>query len=95
MLDSWVDVKGTGYTLTGNHGTGGGALVDGYQVHQIVSGAGCGNAFRGNDSDLGGAPGYAIDVTDQSGCTADPNVVFASNIATGAGKGLTNIPVTA
>ncbi|OLB65505.1 MAG: hypothetical protein AUI10_06395 [Actinobacteria bacterium 13_2_20CM_2_72_6] len=97
FADSWIDVKGSGYTLSGNHGTnsGGGALLDGYQVHQIVSGAGCGNAFQGNDSDLGGAAGYAIDVTDQSNCAASPNRVFASNTVANAGKGLTNIPVTA
>jgi len=94
--DSWIDVKGSGYTLTGNHGTnaGGGALLDGYQVHQIVSGAGCGNTFRGNDSDLGGAAGYAINVTDQSNCSANPNLVYSSNTAANAGKGLTNIAVT-
>jgi hypothetical protein len=96
FADSWIDVKGSGYTLAGNHGTdsGGGALLDGYQVHQIVAGAGCGNAFQGNDSDLGGGAGYAINVTDQSSCGADPNVVYASNTVANAGKGLTNIPVT-
>jgi parallel beta-helix repeat protein len=97
FADSWVDVKGSGYTVAGNHGTNAGAsaLVDGYQVHRIVAGAGCGNVFGGNDSDLGGATGYAINVTDQSSCPADPNVVFASNTVANAGKGLTNIPVTA
>lgn len=96
FADSWIDVKGSGYTLTGNHGSysGGTTLVDGYQVHQIVSGAGCGNVFRGNDSDLGGAPGYAINVTDQSNCSANPNVVFSNNTVRNAGKGLTNITVS-
>jgi hypothetical protein len=96
FADSWVDVKGSGYTLSGNHGSysGGTTLLDGYQVHQIVSGAGCGNTFRGNDSDLGGASGYAINVTDQSNCSGSPNVVYASNTVSNAGKGLTNIPVT-
>ena len=59
-----------------------------------MAGAGCGNTFRGNDSDLGGASGYAINVTDQSSCSGSPNVVFASNTVAGAGKGLTNILVT-
>jgi hypothetical protein len=96
FADSWIDVKGSGYTLTGNHGSylGGTTLVDGYQVHQIVAGAGCGNVFRGNDSDLGGAPGYAINVTDQSNCSANPNVVYSSNTVRNAGKGLTNITVS-
>jgi hypothetical protein len=95
FADSWVDVKGNGYTLTGNHGSnsGGKVLVDGYQVHQRLAGAGCGNVFRGNDSDLGGASGYAIDVTDQSRCSTKPNVVYRSNTVRNAGKGLTNIPV--
>jgi hypothetical protein len=89
-------VKGSGYTLSRNRGTysGGSMLVDGYQVHQIVSGARCGNVFRANDSDLGGASGYAINVTEQSGCSASPNVVYSTNTVTKAGKGLTNIPVT-
>jgi hypothetical protein len=93
---SWIDVKGSGYTLTGNHGSysGGTVLTDGYQIHQILPGAGCGNLFRGNDSDLGGASGYAIDVTDQSGCPTDPNVVYSTNTVDNAGKELTNIPVT-
>lgn len=63
-------------------------------MHRIVSGAGCGNVFRGNDSDLGGAPGYAINVTDQSNCSANPNVVFSNNTVRNAGKGLTNITVS-
>jgi F5/8 type C domain len=96
FADSWIDVKGSGYTLSGNHGSYSGAtvLTDGYQVHQILPGGGCGNLFRGNDSDLGGASGYAIDVTDQSTCPARPNVVYGSNTVHNAGKGLTNIPVT-
>jgi hypothetical protein len=96
FADSWIDLKGSGYTLTGNHGrySGGTALVDGYQVHEIFPGAGCGNVFRGNDSDLGGASGYAINVTNQSACSANPNVVYSNNTVRNAGKGLTNIPLT-
>jgi hypothetical protein len=95
FADSWIDLKGSGYALTGNHGSySGTALIDGYQVHQIVPGAGCGNVFRNNDSDLGGASGYAIDIPEQSGCSARPNVVYSSNTVRNAGKGLTNIPVT-
>jgi parallel beta-helix repeat protein len=95
--DSWVDVKGSDYTLTGNHGSygAGGVLADGYQVHQIVTPFGCGNVWKGNDSDLGGVGGYAINVTDQSRCTSDPNVVYSSNTVTNAKTGLTNIVVTA
>ncbi|WP_163513448.1 right-handed parallel beta-helix repeat-containing protein [Fodinicola acaciae] len=93
--DSWVDVKGGGYRLADNTGTydGDGALVDGFQVHQQVSGMGCANTFDGNKSDLGGASGYAIDVTDQSKCDR-PNVVRSTNTVRDAGSGLTNIDVT-
>ncbi|WP_163568458.1 right-handed parallel beta-helix repeat-containing protein [Fodinicola feengrottensis] len=93
--DSWIDVKGDGYQLSDNTGTydGVGSLVDGYQVHQAVDGWGCQNAFVSNSSDLGGAGGYAIDVTDQKKCD-QPNVVYASNTVKNAGSGLTNITVT-
>lgn len=93
--DSWIDVKGNGYTITGNHGTyTSGTLADGYQTHQIVAPYGCGNVWHSNDSDLGGVGGYAVNVTDQSKCGSNPNVVYASNTVTGATKGLTNITVT-
>ncbi len=95
--DSWVDVKGSGYTLTGNTGTfvaGTGTFVDGYQTHQQRTGDGCGNVWRSNKSDLGGVGNYAINVTNQSGCSTKPNVVYSSNTVTNAVKGLTNIKVT-
>ncbi|MFJ1587014.1 right-handed parallel beta-helix repeat-containing protein [Streptomyces sp. NPDC088197] len=90
--DSWVDVKGNGYTITGNTGTR--TLNDGYQTHTQQPGWGCGTVFRDNTSDLTGATGAtqtAIYVTNYS---ADcPTTVYASNKRTG-GKALTNIPVT-
>jgi hypothetical protein len=97
FADSWVDVKGSGYTLTGNTGTfvaGTGVLVDGYQVHQQRAGDGCGNVWHSNKSDLGGVGNWAINVTDQSGCSTKPNVIYSSNTVTNAVKGLTNIKVT-
>ncbi len=94
--DSWVDVKGNGYLVEGNTGSfdGDGALQDGHQVHAVVDGHGCGNVFRANDSDLGGADGFAIHLPDQSDCDADPNVVYDDNTVSSAGSGLTNIEVT-
>jgi nitrous oxidase accessory protein NosD len=94
--DSWVDVKGNAYLVEGNTGTfnGDGALLDGYQTHRILAPYGCGNMFRGNISDLGGASGYAIKVEKQDQCAGSPNVVYADNTVTNAGKGLTNIDVT-
>jgi hypothetical protein len=97
FADSWVDVKGNGYLLTGNVGTfvaGTGTLADGYQVHQQLAGQGCGNVWRGNTSDLGGVGNYAINVTDQSNCAGNLNVVYGSNTVTNAVTGLTNIAVT-
>ncbi|MBD0737967.1 sheath polysaccharide-degrading enzyme [Streptomyces sp. CBMA29] len=90
--DSWIDVKGNGYTITGN--TGAHTLNDGYQTHTQQPGWGCGTVFRDNTSDLTGATGLtrtAIYVTNYS---ADcPTTVYASNTLTG-GTSLTNIPVT-
>jgi len=96
FADSWVDVKGNGYRIEANTGTfgGDGALLDGYQTHTVVDGYGCGNEFRGNDSDLGGAEGYAVNVTNQDDCDAAPNLVYGDNTVRNAGKGLTNIDVT-
>ncbi|SEN67462.1 right-handed parallel beta-helix repeat-containing protein [Actinacidiphila rubida] len=90
--DSWVDVKGNDYVITGNHGTR--TLNDGYQTHTQQPGWGCGTVFRDNVSDLTGATGatqLAIDVTN-SGADC-PTTVSGSNTVTG-GKGLTNVPVT-
>ncbi|WP_328462827.1 right-handed parallel beta-helix repeat-containing protein [Streptomyces sp. NBC_00448] len=90
--DSWVDVKGNDYTITGNHGSR--TINDGYQTHTQQPGWGCGTVFRDNDSDLTGSTGanqLAIDVTNAS---ADcPTTVYGSNTVTG-GKGLTDIAVT-
>ncbi|MFH8534740.1 discoidin domain-containing protein [Streptomyces tendae] len=94
--DSWMDLKGDGYLIASNTGTfgGDGALVDGYQIHERVDGYGCGNTFRANDSHLGGADGYAINVTNQDACEDAPNIVASDNTVTDAGRGLTNIGTT-
>ena len=84
---SWVGVEGGDYSFTGNTGTG--TALAGYTV------SGCGNVWRDNRSDLGGAGEYAINVTAQPDCAAYPNVVYASNTVAGATKGLTNITVAA
>ena len=90
--DSWVDVKGNDYTVTGNRGVH--TINDGFQTHTQQPGWGCGTVFRDNASDLTGSTGadqLAIDVTNYS---ADcPTTVYGSNTVTG-GKGLTNVTVT-
>jgi hypothetical protein len=94
--DSWMDVKGNGYLIASNTGTfgGEGEFVDGYQTHIRVDGWGCGNTFRANDSDLGGAEGYAINIEDPEDCGDTPNVVTSDNTVSNAGSGLTNIEPT-
>ncbi|MGP3967830.1 right-handed parallel beta-helix repeat-containing protein [Streptomyces sp. 6N223] len=94
--DSWMDVKGLHYLIEGNTGTfgGDGELKDGFQTHIIVEGYGCGNVFRANDSDLGGAEGYAINIEDPEDCGDNPNLVHADNTVSNAGSGLTNVEPT-
>ncbi|RSM77273.1 hypothetical protein DMH04_35030 [Kibdelosporangium aridum] len=98
--DSWVDVKGTGYLIENNTGTfsSPGTFANGYETHNPSTTPsllnGCGNTWRDNKSDLGGAGEYAIRITSTSKCRERPNVVYASNTVTRATKGLTNIPVT-
>ncbi|MEV4316904.1 cellulose binding domain-containing protein [Actinocrispum sp. NPDC049592] len=98
--DSWIDVKGIGYTIEDNTGTFAtpGTFANGYETHNPSTtpsfANGCGNVWRDNKSDLGGVGGYAIYITSVSKCTANPNKVYASNTVTNARTGLTNIPVT-
>jgi hypothetical protein len=96
FADSWVDAKGVNYLIESNTGTysGDGELKDGYQTHIIVDGYGCGNVFRANDSDLGGAEGYAINIEDPEDCGDNPNIVHADNTVSGADSGLSNVEPT-
>jgi hypothetical protein len=84
--DSWVDVKGKGWTITGNTGTD--SPGDGYQTHEILDGWGTDNVFRGNTAQVNG-PGYGYALT-----PALNNVVECSNRATAAESGLSNEPCT-
>jgi hypothetical protein len=94
--DSWLDVKGSNYTIENNTGTYAppGVFANGYETHNPTAGSGCGNVWRNNRSDLGGVGKWAIDITSTSKCTGNPNVVYASNTVTGATSGLTNVAVT-
>ena len=85
-VDAWVAVQGSRYTFTAN--TASGMALVAYRV------SGCGNVWRDNRSDLGGAGEYAVQVGDRPECAADPDVVYASNTVVGATKGLTDLPVT-
>jgi hypothetical protein len=90
--DSWVDVKGNNYTLNNNIGqntTGQSALVDGFQTHVILSGWGKNNVFSSNTANVN-ASGYGFNI--QTSGTG--NVVYSNNTVTGAGSGVSNIPLT-
>ncbi|MGI5125368.1 right-handed parallel beta-helix repeat-containing protein [Pseudonocardia sp. CA-107938] len=79
--DAWVDVKGNGWTITGNRGTA--APTDGFQVHEITDGWGVDNTFSANTASVA-ADGYVVNVTRN----ADRNTVTCDNAAVGAAKGI-------
>lgn len=81
--DSWVDVKGNGWLIEGNHGAH--SQNDGFQTHSVYDGWGTDNTFRDNVADVDG-PGFGYSLT-----PVDGNVVDCSNRATGAKEGLSNV----
>ncbi|RZS90862.1 parallel beta helix pectate lyase-like protein [Motilibacter rhizosphaerae] len=85
--DSWVDVKGNGWTVTGNTGKGacasGDSCTDAFQVHVVYAGWGTGNTFRANT--VSGVPGYVVGVYP----TDTPTTVACND--TGAALGPSNI----
>jgi hypothetical protein len=81
--DSWVDVKGNGWTVDGN--TGSNSSKDGFQTHQILDGWGIRNAFSNNHANVNG-PGYGYALN-----PVEDNVIDCSNLASHAGKGLANV----
>lgn len=81
--DSWVDIKGNGYTVTGNSGST--ARLDAFQVHSVVTGWGKNNAF-GDNTVVSGVPGFEVNIAGASGLG---NTVTCG--ATRAVKGLTNV----
>jgi hypothetical protein len=85
--DSWVDVKGNNYVLTGNAGTN--TLTDGYQVHSVYAGWGYNNVFRSNSADANAA-GYGFNVV--SDARGFGNAISCSNTVTNASAGYSNIP---
>jgi hypothetical protein len=82
--DSWVDVKGNGWSIVGN--TGSASPGDGFQTHEILEGWGTGNTFSGNVADVDG-PGFGFALTPALG-----NTLACSNTASDAAKGLSNVP---
>jgi hypothetical protein len=80
--DSWLDVKGNGWTIEGN--TGRTTPGDGYQTHEVVKGWGTNNVFKANLAEVSG-PGWGFHLAPVSG-----NKVTCDNKVTGAAKGLAN-----
>jgi hypothetical protein len=84
FADSWMDVKGNGYTVTGNQGMN--AAADGFQVHVIQDGWGDNNKFEKNRANVN-ASGYGFRISE----SATGTVVGCDNVVSGAGAGLSNI----
>lgn len=85
-VDSWVEIKGNGYTVSGN--TGAASLRDGFQSYEVLSGWGYNNTFAGNVADVQ-STGYGFRVDNGHG-----HVVRCSNQVTNAGSGYANIACT-
>ncbi|MBL8159505.1 right-handed parallel beta-helix repeat-containing protein [Candidatus Saccharibacteria bacterium] len=86
--DSWIDMKGNGWTIEGNKGKN--AKADAFQVHanSIEGEWGHDNIFTGNIIESG-VPGYGFNIGSASG-----NTVKCDNQAPGAAKGLSDIECT-
>jgi hypothetical protein len=82
--DSWVDVKGNGWTIVGNIGTD--SPEDGFQLHEILDGWGLDNTFEANVATVN-ADGYAINITKNR----ERNRVSCDNRSIGAGQGLSPV----
>jgi hypothetical protein len=85
---AWINVKGNYWTILDNSGVD--SIGDGYQVHQVYTGWGIGNIFRGNKARLDGH-GYGIYVQSQDLRT----IVACNNVVTGAARQLSNISCAA
>jgi hypothetical protein len=84
--DSWVDVKGNGYTIRANTGTS--SSMDGFQTHVINNmDWGRDNTFSGNTATVNG-PGYGFSIHDAE---TSNNIVLCDNVVKGAAKGFANL----
>lgn len=75
--DSLIDVKGSGWRVTGTTGTA--SPGDGAQVHVIVEGSGSANVFTGNTFAVA-ADGYGVQLAGDARTAG--NVVSCDNVAT-------------
>ena len=84
--DSWVDVKGNNWTISGN--TGANSPEDGFQTHQVADGWGRANTFTGNTAEVNG-PGFGFHLA-----PVENNRVACDNKVVGAAQGLANVNCT-
>ena len=85
--DSWIDLKGNAYLVTGN--TGAHTLLDGFQTHVQLDGWGRDNVFRDNRLAVT-ANGVGINV--HRADASSGNRISCDNVATPAGTRLANLP---
>jgi hypothetical protein len=89
--DSWIDMKGNYYSIECNSGINNHPTGDGLQTHVAVAGWGDYNTFSNNTLNVN-ASGYGINIVSTSSKgTAIHNKVCDNNVATLAGKGMTNV----
>ncbi|MEJ7762958.1 MAG: hypothetical protein WKF80_09220, partial [Thermomicrobiales bacterium] len=82
--ESWVNVKGNGYLVTGNRGTE--SPRDGFQTFIAAEGWGQGNRFVANHAEVSGEGfGFRIDKD-----TIDSTVITCDNVVIDAGAGFSN-----
>jgi hypothetical protein len=84
--DSWVDVKGNGWTIEDNVGTS--SPADGFQVHEVVDGWGRDTVFSGNTA--GDVPGLTINVAGPR-TIRESTTVSCDNSSGGGRPGRSNV----
>jgi hypothetical protein len=84
--DSWVDLKGNAWSVSGNRGVR--APLDGFQTDVALNGWGQRNVFRSNVADTTSS-GYGFRVEQPA---TSSNTVACDNTAASARAGLSNLP---
>jgi hypothetical protein len=82
--DSWIDVKGNGWTIIGNRGVN--APLDGFQTHVTTPGWGEGNRFERNIAEVR-ARGYGFNID----VRGEGNTVTCDNDVRNAAAGMANV----
>ncbi|MEK7571750.1 MAG: DNRLRE domain-containing protein [Patescibacteria group bacterium] len=82
--DSWVDIKGNNWSITGNQGID--SIGQGYEVHGVLTGWGINNTFTNNSATNVAQYGFWV----QNNVTG--NVISCNNTVTNAGSGFSNVP---